>query len=231
MFAQNDNTKVTVELRNIVESGVNIWDFDYPSFYTGENKTAFEQKVIDHYYFRQIGQETVGRFLHYFRSKIRDIMPYYVQLYESEKFMRDIEDPFATVDFTETYRETREGAGSSSGTTSDSVESTQNHTGTEDRARKFSNTPQGSISNLDSYMTEATVEDNGSTDNTTGTSSSTGETTATSSTMEVVEHSLTKKGAMGVTTFGHDMIEYRESFLNIDLMVINELNDLFLGVY
>lgn len=231
MFAQNDNTKVTVELRTIVESGVNIWDFDYPSFYTGENKTAFEQKVIDHYYFRQIGQETVGRFLHYFRSRIRDIMPYYIQLYESEKYMKDIDDPFATVDFTETYRETRAGEGSSSGTSSDSSESSQNHTGTEDRTRKFSNTPQGSISNLDSYMTEATVEDNGSTDNTTGTSSSSGESTATSSSTETVEHTLTKKGAMGVTTFGHDMIEYRESFLNIDLMVINELNDLFLGVY
>ena len=43
-----DNTKQTVELRSIVESGVNIWDFDYPSFYQGEEKKRFEKKVIDH---------------------------------------------------------------------------------------------------------------------------------------------------------------------------------------
>ena len=76
-----ENTKVTLELREIIESGINIWDFDYPSYYQGDKKAEFEMKVIDHYYFRQIGQETVGRFLHYFRSKIREIMPLYIQRY------------------------------------------------------------------------------------------------------------------------------------------------------
>ena len=41
-----DNTKVTLELREIVKSGINIWDFDYPSFYQGEQKTRFEKKVL-----------------------------------------------------------------------------------------------------------------------------------------------------------------------------------------
>ena len=187
-------TKLTVELGQIVDNvdnPVDIWDFEYPSFYEGEEKKAFERKVIDHYYFRQIGQETVGRFIHMFRSRIRDIMPYYIQLYESEKYMKEIDDPFATVDFTETF------------------ESEAN--GTAEREHRMSDTPQGSIDNLDNYMTEAS-RDNGLT-------------------KDVVKHTLTKKGAMGVTTFGHDMIEYRQSFLNIDLMIINDLNDLFLGVY
>lgn len=201
-----NTTKLTLELREIVDNvdnPVDIWDFDYPSFYTGDAKKVFERKVIDHYYFRQIGQETVGRFLHCFRSRIRDIMPYYVQLYESEKYMKEIDDPFATVDFTETFESEHSG--------------TDNRTSAEDREHRFSSTPQGSISNLDSYMTEASRD--GATNN------DTLESTGT------VKHTLTKKGAMGVTTFGHDMIEYRQSFLNIDLMVINELNDLFLGVY
>ena len=204
-------TKTTLELREIVESGINIWDFDYPSFYTGEAKKDFENQVIEHFYFRQIGQETVGRFLHYFRSKIRDIMPYYIQLYESEKYMKDIDDPFATVDYTETFEQESTG-----------VSQTENNgTRKENHLRKFANTPQGSIDNLDHYMTEATTETADDTD----TSATTGEQSGT------VKSTLTKKGAMGVTTFGHDMIEYRQSFLNIDLMVINELNDLFLGVY
>ena len=75
------NSKLTVELGEIVEKGVDIWGFDYPSFYEGEEKTAFEKKVIDHFYFRQIGQETVGRFLHYFRARVREIMPYYIKVY------------------------------------------------------------------------------------------------------------------------------------------------------
>ena len=79
-----DNTGVTVELGELVRNGVNIWDFDYPIprseiEYNGKvckvdfDKATFEQKVIDHYYFRQIGQETVGRFLHYFQAKVREI--------------------------------------------------------------------------------------------------------------------------------------------------------------
>ena len=187
-------TKLTVELGQIVDNvdnPVDIWDFEYPSYYKGEEKKAFERKVIDHYYFRQIGQETVGRFLKMFRSRIRDIMPYYIQLYESEKYMKEIDDPFATVDFTETFE--------------------SESSGTAEREHKFSDTPQGSITNLENYMSQASKDNDVSTGN--------------------VKHTLTKKGAMGVTTFGHDMIEYRQSFLNIDLMIINDLNDLFLGVY
>ena len=209
-----ETSRMTLELRDIVDNGensVDIWDFDYPSFYTGEEKTKFERKVIDHYYFRQIGQETVGRFLHMFRTRVREIMPYYVQLYESEKLMQDIEDPFATVDYTETFEQ--ESSGQSSASTMNTSEA--------DNLRKFSNTPQGSVSNIENYMTEATQDES--------TASDTGSSETESS--GTIKHTLTKKGAMGVTTFGHDMIEYRQSFLNIDLMVINDLNDLFLGVY
>lgn len=182
-----DNTKQTVELHSIVESGVNIWDFDYPSFYQGEEKKRFEQKVIDHFYFRQIGQETVGRFLHVFRSRINDIMPWYVKLYDTVKIMDDLEDPFGNLDVTETFRQ----------------ETSANDT------RKFSNTPQGSIDNLDNYLTEATVDENGGT-------------------MEYTHH---RKGNQGVNTYAHDMLEYRETLINIDLMIMNELEDLFLLLY
>lgn len=259
-------TKTTLELRELVdnvENPVDIWNFAYPSYYEGEQKKAFERKVIDHYYFREIGQETVGRWLHMFRTRIREIMPYYIQLYKSEELMNSIEDPFATVDYTETFRQTStdnttgsqsgESSGTVNGETSNTSEvtsessGTDNRTTTEDKERKFSNTPQGSISNLDSYMTEASIEDNGGTDklesNSSGSSDSSSsgtskETSSGTSSLETseektgtIEHTLTKKGAMGVTTFGHDMIEYRQTFLNIDMMIINELNDLFLGVY
>ena len=214
-----DTTKLTVELREIIDAGVNIWDFEYPCFYEGDAKKEFEKKITDHFYFRQIGQETVGRWLHMFRSRMREIMPYYNQLYESEKYMQGIEDPFATVDYTETFEEETSGQSS----TSANAISVGTSSGTNEN--RFSNTPQGSIANIDNYLTEAT-KNNGSNEEENETESS-----SSGSTSGTVKHTLTKKGAMGVTTFGHDMIEYRQSFLNIDLLVINELNDLFLGIY
>lgn len=250
-----DNTKVTVELRELIESGIKVWDFDYPSFYEGSEKQTFEQKVIDHYYFRQIGQETPARWLHYFRARIREIMPYYKQLYETVKIMEALEDPFGNLDVTETFEQTSSdssettstGSSSSSSTGTSEVTSDTEEGSTIERddsnTRKFSNTPQGSITNLDNYLTEATVETVASTQNEdkTGTTTTTGsneasdeaETSATStgSSTGTVTHTLHRKGNQGVNTYAHDMKEYREILLNIDMMIINELNDLFLMIY
>lgn len=202
-----DNSKVTLELRELIENGVDIWDFEYDSFYQGFEKSAFEKKVIDHYYFRQIGQETPGRWLHYFRTRIQEIMPYYKQLYESVKLMESLDDPFANLDVTETFSQITQGE--SNGETESAGNST----------RKFSNTPQGSLENLDNYLTEGTIEN--------GTDSSTSSGTSSGST----EYTLTRKGQQGVSTYAHDMKELRETYLNIDMMMINELKDLFLMVY
>lgn len=263
MLLNWDNSKVTVELRELVESGIKPWDFSYPSYYKGDEKTAFEQKVLDHFWFRQIGQETPARWLHYFRTRIREIMPYYIQLYESQALMQAIEDPFGNVDVTETFEETRTGTRSDTAsrdtssemntTRSDSgsVENEDGETltesGTTENTKRFSNTPQGSISNLDSYLTEATIDDGSSSgthtkegsSSSTSTSSGTQKDTASGSVTDesessesgTVKHTLTRKGNQGVNTYAHDMKELRETFLNIDMQIINDLNDLFLMVY
>lgn len=226
-----NTTKVTVELRELVENGVNIWDFEYPSFYTGEDKKAFEKKVIDHYYFRQIGQETVGRFLHYFRSKICEIMPHYIRMYESVKLMDDLDNPFDNVDVVETYKETSTGKteGVSSATSNSKEKSTKKTV--EDKKHRFSNTPQNSIDNLDRYMTEASIDNNNIDDDidTNIDGSSAGE--STTETTGTVEHTFSKKGNQGINTYAHDIIEFRQALINVDMMIINELNSLFLGVY
>lgn len=282
-----DNTAVTLELNDLLESGCKPWAFDYPSYYEGEAKKAFEQKVLDHYRFRQIGQETPGRWLHYFRTRIREIMPYYIQLYESQVLMQGIDDPFGNVDIVETFEETRSGTldrkttgslsrettgslnressstqegeteSNSSVTTTDTESSTDTLTG--NHVKKFANTPQNSLDNLDNYLTEATVETENNTTNHEKTGNGSSQTTATGTQLDTatatqtdtesgsltdtesgsvldtesgtVQHTYTKKGNQGVNTYAHDMKELRETFLNIDMMIINELNDLFLMVY
>lgn len=228
-------SKLTIELRDVLAGGVDIWAFDYPSYYTGAQKLAFEQRVIDHYYFRQIGQETVGRFRHMFRTKILEIMPYYVDMYKTVELMSNIEDPFGNVDITETFEQetTDSASGESSATNTGTGSSSGTQTSTENKEHRFSNTPQGSISNLDSYLTEAAQDSNEVSD----TSESSSETSATSSgtssseSAGTVKHTLHRKGNQGVNTYAHDIIEFRKSIINVDMMVINELNELFLGIY
>lgn len=255
MFLPNyDNTGVTVELGEIVASGVNVWDFDYPVpaktvTYNGKtapvpfDKKAFEQKILDHYRFRQIGQETVGRWLHYFRTRIREIMPYYVQLYEFEAKWFNIDDPLESYNLVETFEGVSSGSGTqtSSGSSESSSESSGTHTtekgGNANHERKFSDTPQGSIQNLDSYMSEATREntdtsETGSEDST-GTAKVSGSDSSESSSENTgtSAHTLTRRGNIGVQPLGTEVKNIREAFINIDLMVINDLKDLFLQVY
>lgn len=228
-------SKLTLELREVLAGGVDIWAFDYPSYYTGAEKLAFEQKVIDHYYFRQIGQETVGRFLHMFRTKVREIMPYYIDMYKSVEIMAGVENPFDNVDIVETFEQesTDSATGGSKSNTSGSASSRGNRGSAESNEHRFSNTPQGSIENLDSYMTEAYRDNNTASDTSESTSSTsaTSEGSSTSASAGTVKHTLRRKGNQGVNTFAHDIIEFRKAIVNVDMMVINELNCLFLGVY
>lgn len=245
-----DNTGVTVELREIVESGVDIWAFEYPVprasiDYNGKtckvdfDKAAFEKKIVDHYYFRQIGQETVGRWLHYFRTRIREIMPYYVQLYEFDAKFRNIDDPLESYNLVETFKQEHSNNGSVAGSSSSSnsserSEDTSNN-GSNDLTRKFSNTPQGSVSNLDDHLTEATIENgaNALTANLTGSESgsATGSSEQTTEDSGTIEHTLTKRGNIGVQPLGGEVENIRNAFINIDQQIINELKDLFLQVY
>lgn len=240
------NSRTTIELRDIVDNGENsidIWNFDYPSFYKDEAKKAFEQKVIDHYYFREIGQETVGRWLHYFRSKIREIMPYYIQLYKSEEIMNAIEDPFATLDVTEEYTANNTDTTNygKTNTITPNVKTTVTNNSTftteSDSTNKFSDTPQGNIGNLDTHLTNATINNessentNNGTVTTTQSGSDTSQIGGTDTSTHNQSYTLKRKGSQGVTTYAHDMIEYRTSFLNIDMMIIDELNDLFIKIY
>lgn len=216
-------TRLTVELGEIVESGVNVWDFDYPSYYKDDAKRAFEQKVLDHYRFRQIGQETVGRFLHQFRTRVREIMPYYIQLYESVELMKNAGDPFEAYNLTEEYTETRNGSGTVNGTT----ETTDNETATRDGSRRFSNTPQGSIDNIDTYLTEATKEGDETTRDASGNTS----TETTSINTDDVHYTMTRRGNIGVQPLGQEINVYRSALLDVDMKIIEDLNCLFLGVY
>ena len=238
MLFNYDNTGVTVELGDIVASGVDIWDFDYPVpatevYYNGKtakvpfDKEIFQQKIIDHYRFRQIGQETVGRWLHYFRTRIREIMPYYVQLYEFEAKWYNVDDPLESYNLVETFEQSSHGSGTQ--TTSGSSENTSESTGTNDNTRRHSDTPQGSISNLENYMSEATKENGTSSANATVSGSDSSE--SSSENTGTTSHTMTRKGNIGVQPLGGEVQNIRDAFINIDLMVIKELKDLFLQVY
>lgn len=89
----------TIMLRHIIENGVkDIGLNDYP-IYDESHREELNQKIINHFFFREIGFETFGVFKFKLRAKMHEIMPYYNELYKT----LDIDyDMLSTHDLTET---------------------------------------------------------------------------------------------------------------------------------
>lgn len=89
-------SKYTTELRYLIENDFDIGLKNYPIF--DENyRELLNQKIINHYYFREIGMETAELFKRYLNTTMCEIMPYYNQLYKSELLEFN---PFYNVDKT-----------------------------------------------------------------------------------------------------------------------------------
>lgn len=61
-----------------------IFDMDNIPVYVPEHKALLFHKILLHYYQREIGFETVGLWKLKLNTKLKEIMPYYNQLYASE---------------------------------------------------------------------------------------------------------------------------------------------------
>ena len=117
-------------------------------------REQLNEKILNHYKYREIGFETVGRFLDELKITMCEIMPYYNELFKTVEIMADVDDPFGNVDIVETFEETRSDSattnGESTSTTSGTSETNDNRTNntttsndtTSTNKNKFSDTPQ-----------------------------------------------------------------------------------------
>lgn len=76
-----------------------VFDFQYP-LYDPEHKEELETKILYHYYMREISAETPGLFKLFLGRTMREIMPYYNQLYYSADLQFN---PLHDVDLTRTH--------------------------------------------------------------------------------------------------------------------------------
>lgn len=106
--------KYTMELRDIIKNGVNIFDFNY-SFYDESKRNEFEEKFIRHFYFREIGAETIDRFKFYLEDKMLTVFPYYNELFKTSLIEYD---KVYNYDMTETFKRNTENDSKQSGITS-----------------------------------------------------------------------------------------------------------------
>ena len=206
----------TLELRHIHQT-FKVFNFDY-DFYTDSDiiKSKFEQKFIDEYFFHEIGQETVARFQHRLRTRLNKIMPYYKQLYDTEIAAKDI-NFLLNKDLTETFERVVTGESSSINdlTVSDQGE-TNNKESNIENGNASLELENGSLTNV----SKTSLNNNTNSNNTSRDNTNQNEITT-----------LKSQGNIGITSSAELLDKWRSVIINIDQMIIDACDDLFMQVY
>ena len=234
-------SKYTMELRKLFEpityknpifsrQEVEAWfkDYQLTDYLTTEQIAVIEEtglwskdklakKIVDHYYMREIGFETIGLFIHYAKSTMNEMMEEYLPLIYSSAIQYD---PLVNVDYTESFNRSEQSG--NTGTSSSSSSSSGSGLGVN------SDTPQGQI-------TKATILNGtyaSSTSATENENSVSNETDTQSNSNSLENYTKRVKGNSGVSATAQKMIEqYRQNIYAIDKSIIDELNDLFMCIY
>lgn len=135
----------------IEKAAPQIFDFDFPIWNEDYRKTL-EEKILLHFYMREIGQETVGEWKLRLMQTLQDIMPEMNELYKSVEFKYD---PLTDIDYTtDTKGENKSTSGRKSTITDEGsrteheyVTDSANSTETSDSSGKqlFNDTPMGQV--------------------------------------------------------------------------------------
>ncbi len=185
----NINEYLTPEQIDVINS-TNVW-----------SKDRLARKIVDHFYMREIGQETIGLFKHYAKVTMQELMEEYLPLIYSSAIKYD---PLVNVDFTETF------------------ERTANNTGNANSSGLgvASDTPQGRIS-----KTGILAGDYAS-----STSASENETSSTSDSAEEYTKIVKGNSGVSATA-QKMVEQYRANIRAIDREIIEKLEPLFMGLY
>lgn len=210
------------DVDNIIAGSWNKIFTSKAPFFDEAYRSVLCSKILKHYYMREICCETVGIWTLWMNTRLEEIMPYYNQLYESAKIEFN---PMHDVDLTREHKRTENEEANSNRTS----KSDGNSTSTNNSKELYSDTPQGSITNLEnnSYLTNATITEN--TGENTTTLNNTDEATNNVNTTEDYIETIT--GKQSTESFSNLLNKFRETFLNIDMMVIEEFSDLFFGLW
>lgn len=212
-------SKYTTTIKNLIDNNFDFKMTSYPIF-DEEYRETLNNNILYHYYESEIGFETAALFRLYLNQKLNEIMPFYNMLYQVQKEI--LEDPkqlIANVNITETLERNTENKTES--------ESISESNGNSKSKNLFQDTPQGQIKNIDidnyNYATNLTLNKN-------DTKSDIKDNSKTSG---LGNENYIKKiiGNNGSKYTIDLLISVKDNLMNIDLMIIEELNELFMGIF
>lgn len=265
----------------IAQAAPKLFDFDYGAA-EWVDTNRLQKAICLAYYTREIGCETYGLWKLQLMQKMREIMPKYNEWYR----VQDIRyNPLNNIDLWTTDDKKNEGSRTQDSTSNDTVNDDTNlsktgkntnvitgtdrrsgtntdatsSTGSNSATSKFSDTPQGGLTGLqtDQYLTTAQMDSTSGTqkvdvthginetlsktDNatfniderhTTSRDMTSAKTENLSMQEKFLDNSINHvSGKTGGDSYTKLIVEYRESILSVDAAIIEELKVLFMGLW
>ena len=196
----------------------------YGTAYSVPTRTELNNKILNHYRFNEIGQETFGRWLFELKTALNEIMPYYNQLFYSAD--QDF-NPIYNVDYKKSVIGSQN---ASSNTTSTGTDTSSNEEYTKGVNSK---TPQDLLGISNVNIDSVNYADDANWGKSSGTTSGTNTTTGNASSNGSTSSIETTKGNFGVTSSQELIIKYRETIINIEQKIINDprIKELFMLIF
>lgn len=189
------------------------------------NKHKLATKIVNHYFMREIGFETIGLFREQAKHYMCEIMEEYLPLIYSSSIEYE---PLVNVDYIESYNREATNEGENTNNTSGTNTSTSSSSG----LNVNSDTPQGQINKTSilngAYASSTSANENSINDSTQSYSTGSG---SNSNTLNE-EYTKRVKGNSGVSATPQKMIQqYRENIRAIDKEIIEKCECLFMAIY
>lgn len=201
-------SKYTTTIKVLLDNDFDFQMDSYPIFDEAYRATL-NKNILDYYYMSEIGFETPALFRHYLNTTLNVIMPKYNAIYNAQ--LRLLTNSLGDVDLTETLERDV--------TNESSSESESNG----NNKNLFQDTPQGELSATDindqKWATNLTLNKNDVSDS----------TSASGSTTEEYTKHIAGNNGRKYNVEIYD--KFVKTFKSIDQMIIDELSDLFMGVF
>lgn len=224
LYVKPEGEEVATVDKVITQTAPKVFDFDFPIF-DESYRLVLEKKILKHFYTREIGLETVGLWKLKLEDKMNEIMPYLNKFYAM--YVKEVNPEY-------NYDLTRHHNGSSDRTEnlrSDNYNHAKSDSdGTSNGQQLYSDTPQNTLSDVQNgkYLTNATF-DKGS-NHVEGESFGDGWTTGDNKIKDIDDYYETVQGRSGVL-LGEVWKKFKEGFFNVDKMLFDELEVLFMQLW
>lgn len=196
----------TITIKTLIDNNFDFGLQNYPIF-DESYRSTLNSNILNYYFESEIGVETPALFKRLLNDRMTLIMNKYNVLYNAQKELLE-HDLLTNVNLKETYTGGSESESESSSTSKN--------------RRLYQDTPQGkiNISDLDVnevYATDYTIDQNNS-----------GSSINDNSTSNYIKSIVGNNGIMyNVDVFN----KFITNFTNIDKLIIDELEDLFMGIF